>query len=178
VIVGSKVRLREKKLSDARNDYRWQTDTELARLDAAPVMGVSYPLYLLDYAEQLHHADAKRYPLAIETLDGRHIGNCTCYEIDNTKGEAQLGIMIGDRNYWDRGYGTDAVNTMVNHIFQNAELKRIYLKTLAWNLRAQHCFRNCGFLPCGQLSRNGSNFMVMELTFEQWARRQHPEKVD
>jgi RimJ/RimL family protein N-acetyltransferase len=171
VIIGSKVRLREKKLSDARNDHGWQSDPELARLDAAPVLSVAFPVYLLDYFSQLHDSGLKRYPLAVETLDGKHIGNCTCYDINAARGEAQLGIMIGDRNYWDKGYGTDAVSTMVSHIFLNTKLGRIYLKTLDWNLRAQKCFQHCGFTPCGHLNRDGNKFVLMEIRREQWQKQ-------
>ncbi|MFH1646188.1 MAG: GNAT family protein [Chloroflexota bacterium] len=168
VITGSKVRLREKKLSDVRTDYAWQSDTELVRLDAAPLLTASFPFYLLDYTDQLRLPAPHRYPLAVETLDGRFIGNCTCYDIDENKGEAQLGIMIGDRAYWDRGYGADTVRTVVNHVFMNTELRRIYLKTLDWNVRAQRCFAKCGFMACGQMKRNGHDFVLMELTREQW----------
>ena len=63
VVAGSKVRLREKKLSDARNDYMWQSDPELPRLDAAPVLSVSFPVYLLDYADQLHNSGSRQIPL-------------------------------------------------------------------------------------------------------------------
>jgi RimJ/RimL family protein N-acetyltransferase len=107
----------------------------------------------------------------VETTGGTHIGNCTCYDVNKTKGEAQLGIMIGDRNYWDKGYGADVVTAMVNHVFLNTNLKRIYLKTLDWNLRAQKCFKKCGFTPCRQLNRNGHNFVVMELRREQWQKQ-------
>lgn len=170
-IVGNKVKLRQKKLSDVRDDYAWQSDPELARLDAAPVLNVSFPVYLLDYSNQLHNAELTRYPFAVETIDGKHIGNCTFYDINESKGEAQLGIIIGDRNYWDKGYGTDVVSTIVNHIYLNTNLKRIYLKTLDWNLRAQKCFQNCGFTPCGQLNRDGNNFVLMELRREQWEKQ-------
>ena len=98
VIFGNKVKLRGKKLSDARNDYRWQSDPELTKLDAAPVLSGSFSVYLLDYTNQLYDSGLKRYPFAVETLDGKHIGNCTCYDINKAKGEAQLGIMIGDRS--------------------------------------------------------------------------------
>jgi RimJ/RimL family protein N-acetyltransferase len=170
-IVGNKVKLREKRLSDARDDYAWQSDLELAKLDAAPVLCVSFPVYLLDYADQLHCPELNRYPFAVETIDGKHIGNCTCYDVNENNGEAQLGIMIGDRNYWDKGYGTDTVSTIVNHIFLNTNLKRIHLKTLDWNLRAQKCFQNCGFTPCGQFNQNSNNFVVMDLSRKQWAKR-------
>ncbi|MFA5308287.1 MAG: GNAT family protein [Dehalococcoidales bacterium] len=171
VITGGKIRLREKKLSDVRNDYLWQSDPELAKLDAASVLIMSFSIYLLDYASVLHQQDNYRFPLAIETPDGKHIGNCTCYDINEKKSEAQVGIMIGDRDYWNKGYGADAINTMVDHIFDNTGLGRLYLKTLDWNTRAQACFTKCGFTPCGHLKRNSHNFLLMELKREQWEKR-------
>jgi RimJ/RimL family protein N-acetyltransferase len=171
IISGSKTRLREKKLSDVRNDYKWQADPELAKLDAAPVLVMSFSLYLLDYATALRQSHSNRYPLAVETLDGKHIGNCTCYDIDEKKGEAQLGIMIGNLDYWDKGYGADAVNTMVDHVFRTTKLNRLYLKTLEWNLRAQKCFAKSGFALFGHLRRNGYDFTLMELKREHWERQ-------
>jgi RimJ/RimL family protein N-acetyltransferase len=168
IVPGRKTRLREKKLSDVRNDYRWQADPDLAKLDAAPVLVTSFSLYLLDYAAALHQSQANRYPLAIETLEGKHIGNCTCYDIDGSRKEAQLGIIIGNRDYWDKGYGTDAINTLVDHVYRTTQVRRLYLKTLEWNLRAQHCFAKCGFKTFGHLHRNGYDFTLMELKREQW----------
>ena len=118
MIRGSKIRLRDKKLADARNDYRWQTTPELVRLDATPVLSTSFPQYLLDYSNDLHNPGSARRLFAVETIDGEHIGNCLYYHIDETAGEAELGIMIGNRDCWDKGYGADAVTTLVNHIFQ------------------------------------------------------------
>ena len=178
VIVGSKVKLRGKKMSDVRNDYKWQSDPELARLDAVPVLKAAFPVYLLDYTDGIHRPGTDRYPLAVETLDGKHIGNCTCYDINEAKGEAQLGIILGDRDYWDKGYGTDAVRTMVNHVFLNTDLKRIYLKTLEWNVRAQKCFQNCGFTTCGHFRRNSNSFILMELTRQQWENDKDREEVE
>ncbi|MCK4274810.1 MAG: GNAT family N-acetyltransferase, partial [Dehalococcoidales bacterium] len=159
VITGSNVKLREKKLGDVRNDYKWQSDPELAKLDAAPTLIMSFAIYLLDYATEIHRPKFNKYPLAVETLEGRHIGNCTCYDIDEMKSEAQLGVIIGDRDYWDKGYGADAVSTLVDHVFLTTGLQRLYLKTLLWNQRAQKCFQKCGFITCGEMRRNGNNFL-------------------
>jgi RimJ/RimL family protein N-acetyltransferase len=170
-ISGEKIKLREKKLSDVRNDYRWQSDPELAELDAAPTLIMSFSIYLLDYASVLNQHDHNRFPLAIETLEGKHIGNCTCYDIDEKKSEAQVGIMLGERDYWGKGYGADTINTLVDHIFGITHLNRLYLKTLDWNKRAQKCFTSCGFSSCGELRRNGHNFLLMDLSREQWEKR-------
>jgi RimJ/RimL family protein N-acetyltransferase len=168
IIIGKKTRLREKTLSDVRNDYQWQVDPELAELDASPILEISYSVYLLDYSSGIHHRDRHRFPLAIETLDGKHIGNCTCYDINVGKAEAQVGIMIGDKEYWGKGFGADAVNTLVSHIFGTTSFNRLYLKTLDWNKRAQKCFSKCGFTPYGTLKRDGYSFLLMELKREEW----------
>jgi [ribosomal protein S5]-alanine N-acetyltransferase len=172
VIPGEKIRLREKKLTDVRTDYRWQSDPELAKLDAAPALVMSFTLYLLDYSSVIYEHNRDRFPLAVETLEGKHIGNCTLYDIDDRKGEGQVGIMIGDKDYWNQGYGTDVMSTLATYIFQNSSLDRLYLKTLDWNLRAQKCFTRSGFKQCGWMQRDGYNFMLMELYRDQWEKRQ------
>jgi RimJ/RimL family protein N-acetyltransferase len=175
MINGTKIKLRRKKLSDARNDYTWQTNPELARLDAVPRLTIGFAQYLIDHAWELHFSSHTRRRFAVDTLDGKHIGNCSYYNINETEGAAELGIMIGDRGYWDKGYGTDTVITLVNHIFRETNLNRIYLKTLESNIRAQRCFAKCGFTRYGHLSRDGYDFMLMELDRKQWQQQTEHE---
>ncbi|MFC2047772.1 GNAT family N-acetyltransferase [Chloroflexota bacterium] len=165
MISGSKVILRDKRLADAVDDYTWRTDLELARLDATQSLDITFPEYLSSYANELRYLPLNRHPLAIETLDGKHIGNCIYYE---AKGEAELGVMIGNRDYWDKGYGADAVTTLLSHIFHQSNLKRIYLKTLDRNSRAQKCFEKCSFTPYGHMVRDGCHFVLMEIHRKQW----------
>ncbi len=172
MISGRKVRLREKTLADAQDDYVWQADPELARLDAVPLFTATFSQYLLDYTSELRYSLLNRHRFAVETLDGKHIGNCGYYDINETKDEAELGIMIGNRDYWDNGYGADAVATLVSYIFHQTNLKRIYLKTLDSNHRAQGCFEKCGFTPYGHLVRDGYSFVLMELHYKQWEEQQ------
>lgn len=172
MITGSKIKLRNRKLADARDEYIWRTDPELARLDATSLLTTSFPQYQSAYAGELCYPTSTKREFAIETLDGKHIGNCIYYDINESKGEAELGIIIGNRNYRDKGYGTDAVTTLVNHIFRQTNLKRIYLKTLDWNTRAQKCFKKCGFTEYGHLARDGFSFLLMEIYHKQWQERQ------
>ena len=172
MITSSKIILREKRLADAQSDYQWETDPELAQLDAAPVTTISFSHYLLDYDNELHNYLPTSHCFAVDTLDGKHIGNCSYYNTSSTKGEAELGIMIGNHDYWDRGYGTDAVTTLVNHIFCQTNLSRIYLKTLESNTRAQKCFQKCGFTPYGHLVKDRFSFILMEIYRNQWQEEQ------
>ncbi len=164
MIVGHKVILREKKLADAWEDYTWETDPELAQLDAAPVVAITFSRYLLDYAEVLRSPHSTSCQLAVDTMDGQHIGNCSYYNISESKGETELGIMIGNRDYWNKGWGMDVVTTLADYIFRQTKLNRIYLKTLQSNIRAQKCFQKCGFTPYGHSVKGDYCFLLMEYT--------------
>ena len=135
----------------------------------APVT-ISFSQYLSAYTGELRSPTPTRHLFAIETPDGKHIGNCVYYNVNETREEAELGIMIGDSNYWGKGYGSDAIATLVNHVFSQTELERLYLKTLSWNQRAQKCFQKCGFTPCGHLQKDGDRFVLMEIYREQWGK--------
>jgi ribosomal-protein-alanine N-acetyltransferase len=171
MIFGNKVILREKRLADARNDYSWETDPELAELDAAIPVNAAFSQYLTDYTSELRYPPPTSRRFAIETLDGKHIGNCAYYNISETNGEAELGIMIGNRDYWNQGYGMDAVVTLLNHIFSQTTFNRVYLKTLETNIRAHKCFQKSGFISCGYLLKDGHHFLQMEILRHHWQKR-------
>lgn len=172
MVAGKKIVIRGKRLADAWNDYTWQTDPELARLDATLPLTIDFPKFLLDYTDGLRRYHFVNCAFAIETWDSKHIGNCGYYGADDSKGEAELGIMIGNRDYWDKGYGADAVTTLVSYIFRQTDFSRVHLKTLDWNTRAQKCFQKCGFTSCGHSVRDGFSFMLMEIYRNQWQKRQ------
>ena len=171
MIKGRKVILREKTLADAQDDYLWQTDPELAWLDAAPRVTVTFQEYLSAYAQELRYSGPIRRSFAGETLDGKHIGNCVYYNVNEARGDTEIGIMIGNREYWDRGYGTDTVIALIEHIFRGTSLNRIYLKTLVSNTRAQKCFQKCGLAPYGRTMRDRFNFVLMDIEREEWQKQ-------
>jgi RimJ/RimL family protein N-acetyltransferase len=163
MISGNKVILCEKTLDEARRDYRWQTDAELMAFSGYPRLEESFSQYLT-HSLGAYKKQPSREIFTIKTIEGgEHIGNCAVYDVDHTKNEAQIGILIGEREYWDLGYGHDAVNTLAGHIFQDIGLRRIYLRTRQDNLRARACFAKCGFKPCGALRQDGYDFILMEL---------------
>ncbi len=169
-----KVRLCRKGLADAANDYAWKTDRELASLDATTPLATTFSEYLSGYSSALHNPKPPQNEFAIKTRDGKHIGNCAYYGIKKTRREAEVGIIIGNCNYWDRGYGTDAVKALIIHIFRSTDLIRIHLKTLRDNKRAQRCFSKCGFTTCGHQVKEGHKFVLMELTRSRYQERTGP----
>ncbi len=159
---GELVILRDKRLSDARDDYGWRTDPELARYDAARPFAATFDDYLALYRDEMTFPSPYRRSFAIEDHRGRHIGNVMYYNIDAVRREAEIGITVGERDCWGKGYGTDAVSALVRHIIAVTGFRRVYLKTLDWNTRAQRSFEKAGFRRCGRSRRGGNAFVLME----------------
>ena len=170
-IRGCKVVIREKRIDDIADDYAWRTDEELSRLDATQPLRISFSEFSRFSREEiLFHSPASKR-LAIDTVDGLHIGNCMYYDIDLRRGEAELGIMIGKRDYWGLGYGADSVNALLGHIFTTTNLDRIYLHTLVWNVRAQRSFAKSGFREVKKVRRSGLDFLLMDIRRGDWESR-------
>ena len=167
-LVGNKTVLRTKSMDDAEADYSWRIDTELAGLDATRPVTLSFSEYLRYHRDDVAYPSPWSVRMGIDTDDGRHIGNCMYYDINTEKLQCELGIMIGDRNYWSQGYGTDVVKTALTHIFTTTELHRVYLHTLSTNLRAQKSFTKSGFKPLREVRRDGYEFMLMEIWRKEW----------
>lgn len=169
VAQGRLIILRGKRLDDAHDDYSWRRDPELARFDAAAPLRSSYQDFLTTFQDDLRFPSPFRRVFSVDDLDGRHIGNVMYYNIDSKKGEAELGITIGDKRYWSQGYGADTVRTFLRYLFEVQQMRRIYLNTLDWNVRAQRSFRRAGFRPCGTSRRGFHAFVTMECRCE-WLR--------
>ena len=77
---------------------------------------------------------------------GRPIGDIRLLEIDTANRRAELGIAIGEKDCWGRGYGTDAIRRLLRHAFNELRLRRIWLITDADNARGIRCYEKCGFV--------------------------------
>ncbi len=77
------------------------------------------------------------------------IGNCGIHanakRKDKYKGETFIGILIGERKEWNKGYGTDAIKTLLDYCKKVRGEKAVYLSVDTANKRAQHAYEKCGF---------------------------------
>ena len=164
---GNLVVLRDKTLEDISNDYRWRCDRNLAILDATHPVRMSYEEFYSYERDELIYDNPTSKRFSIDTIDGVHIGNCMYYGLDMKKGEVEVGILIGEEKYLNKGYGTDAMNVLIKHVFDTRELDRIYLHTLDWNIRARKSFAKSGLQEIDTISRNGMKFTLMEVFRDQ-----------
>ncbi|MDP6102942.1 MAG: GNAT family N-acetyltransferase [Dehalococcoidia bacterium] len=160
-----------KQMKDAAQDYAWGQDRELCELEATMPISIPFKDYERLFAMELRQEPKGCLRFRIETSNGEHIGNCMCYQMDEGKGEAEIGILIGNRAYWDDGYGVEAIELLLEQVFTTTSLCRMYLHTLTSNHRAQRCFAKCGFMSCKEEPRWGRRFLVMELDRNKWQER-------
>lgn len=187
MIWGIKTALRrfEDRMSEAEiaRLYAWSRDEEVLKWSG----GSATELSLSDFREHLHGErlygpSNRRAFLIFERESLQLIGRCGIFGIDWEKRQGELGIVIGEKEYWGRGYGRDAIHTLLRHIFSSASLTRIYLYTFANNERAQRAFAAAGF----NVVERGRRFTVevgefdgvkMEITRTQFLELEFAEPV-
>ena len=140
---GRLIRLRAREPEDVPQLYEWFNDPEVTEH-----LAMRYPLSLRSEREFVDSASDVGYNninFAIETLDGKMIGGCGLETASPENRSAELGIAIGDKNFWGGGYGTDTMRTLVRFGFDMMNLHRVQLDVYANNLRAQHVYEKVGF---------------------------------
>jgi len=142
VLKGERVRLRALEPSDEQTVFEWHQDHEVHVLD-----GWIYPATHRQIATQLQNASEPQFGNAwfgIETEDATLIGVICLKRGRPEHRVADLGILIG-REHWDRGYGTDAVRTLLRFAFNEMNLHRVALGHVDDNDRADAVYLKCGF---------------------------------
>ncbi len=146
MIEGRIVNLRAYEPSDAAAWARWYNDPEVIEY-----LSWRYPLSLSaeeDYLKQRTSApmDYETTLFAIETKGGVHIGGINFNVVYPESRKARLGITIGEKELWSKGYGADAIRTLLRFGFDEMNLNRVDLTVDATHARAIACYRKCGFV--------------------------------
>jgi RimJ/RimL family protein N-acetyltransferase len=151
LIEGERVFLRPIERADAELIHRWRSDAEVAALAS---MGLPRSLaYIEQRADRLaRNAEEDTYTFIICLLaDERPVGEASLFKLDRVNGSAELGIFIGEKEEWGKGYGTDAVNALVDFGFGSLRLERIWLEVWTENARARRSYEKAGFVHEGTL---------------------------
>ena len=192
LIYGERVALRrfEERMSDAEvaRLYRWGQDEQVLELSGgSPIELSEYEFGEHVRAERLYGPSNRRSYLIFAREPFDLIGRLAISAIDWDKRQGELGIVIGEKRYWGKGYGRDAVRTIIHHIFTTTSLDRIYLYTFSNNYRAQRAFKAAGFREIGRGRRytpdigefEGVEMEVTRVDFEHWQKdspaAEHPQ---
>jgi RimJ/RimL family protein N-acetyltransferase len=131
----------------------WDMDTEFKRLlDDQPPRMVST-------AEQRKELDEetrsdKSFFFAVRPLDTDQKIGFTALWINWPHRDAFVAIGIGERSYWGKGYGTDAMRLTLRYAFEELNLHRVSLTVWGVNERAIRSYINAGFKLEGRVREN------------------------
>lgn len=143
-IIGDKIYLRPLEVEDADSSVPWLNDAEIRQY-----MGITSPTNKIrerGYAERLYKDDRKIHLGIVLKESDQLIGHTGLYDISISNRHAELGILIGDRDCWSKGCGTEVLNLILGYGFHEFNLHRIYLFVLAFNPRAIRAYEKVGFI--------------------------------
>ncbi|MBE3574021.1 MAG: GNAT family N-acetyltransferase [Firmicutes bacterium] len=149
MLTGHLVHLRPVEPEDLDHFMQWVNDPEVTQYLAS----FSWPLSRMAEREWVEnaakggHSDERN--LVIETLDGKYLGVIGLRHIDWRNRHAEVGIVIGNKGYWGKGYGTDALRVLARFAFDQLNLHTLTLALFADNLRARRSYEKVGFKPVG-----------------------------
>jgi len=180
MIFGERIRFRAIDRDDLLTFVKWINDPEVRQ-----GIGIYLPYAMADEADwfdMMRKRPIDEHNLAIEvkgiTTQGDEswtlIGSCGFFNLDQRNRSSEFGIMIGDKNYWNQGFGTEAVRLLCQHGFNTLNLNRIYLRVLESNPRAIHAYEKAGFAHEGRQRqaefRDGKyiNMLVMSMLKDEY----------
>ncbi len=177
---GEQVILRAYEKTDLERAHQFFNDYEMMRFLR---IGAIYPCSLEQEAEVIENLNkdkSKGYAFAIATLDGKYIGGCGYMDLDQKNATCMVGIVIGDKDYWGKGYGTDAMRVLLGFLFRELSLRKVQLGVFAYNVRGIKSYEKVGYKVEGvfkdQIQRDGifHDEVRMAIFRDDFLKRDHP----
>ncbi|MBF8437895.1 GNAT family N-acetyltransferase [Halanaerobiaceae bacterium Z-7014] len=145
-LVGERLYLSPINLEDIDKYTEWINDLEIAINlgNAAAVFNQEKEKEMLEkLIEEGHH-----FAIVSEKSD-ELLGNCGIFDLDKIHKTGEIGIFIGNRNFWNKGYGSEAINLLLDYGFNILNLHNISLSVYSFNKRAISCYEKLGFKVIG-----------------------------
>ncbi len=164
----------------AERFLRWNRDSEYWRLLAVEPATPYTLKQIKDFIEkELFSQQSSIFLFMIRSLeDDRIIGEIGLEGVEWNHGDAFVGISVGEREYWDKGYGTDAMRVLLDYAFKELNLHRVSLTVFEYNPRAMRSYQKAGFVMEGRersvIRRDGKRYdlLFMGILREEWLAQQ------
>ncbi len=157
MIIGDRMRLRAAEREDLPRFVAWFNDPEVTRYLAR-----HYPMSLAAeerWFDKMVGLPPAEQVLVIEIRDGevasnspwKAIGTIAFKHVDTINRSAEIGIVIGEKAYWNQGYGRDGMRLMLKYGFCTLNLHRIFLRVYESNVRGIKAYEHAGFKHEGRM---------------------------
>lgn len=179
MIFGERIRLRAIERDDLPMFVSWINDPEV-RAGLQLFLPISMAQEEM-WFESVLKRSLETQPMVIEVQELDKwvpIGDTGMFDHDTQAHSAELGIMIGNKAYWNKGFGTEAIELMLKHCFETLNLNRVSLRVYENNLGAIRCYEKAGFVHEGRqrqgVFRSGKylDVLMMSVLKEDWKKEQ------
>lgn len=161
MLKGNLVELRPVSKDDLHKIYQWANDEELTFLGSGSQSAIQnnnpQEAITAHYERNLTNHDLWEHGnvFIVYTISTKEpIGKCDYRNLNPITRCAEIGLSIGERDYWGKGYGKDIILTLLNHLFYTLNIQRVQLGTWSGNTQAVKLYEKCGFQIEGRLRKN------------------------
>jgi len=147
-LIGEKCYLSPINLEDAKQYTEWINDLEVTKY----LLLICQQITLEKEQEILTNMSKKGAQIfgIIDIQSEQLIGNCSLFKINHLNRKADFGIFIGDKKFWNKGYGTEAAKLILDYGFNILNLNNIMLEVFSYNKRAIKSYEKVGFKTIGK----------------------------
>lgn len=151
-LIGDKIYLRPLEKADAPKLVPWVNDPDVTRnlTFYRPMNGAVEEQFIEKSAQD----DAAVVVGIAEKTEDQLIGVCGLQQIDWRCRRGLLGVMVGEKAEWGKGYGSEATRLLIGHGFHTLNLNRIWLHVYEYNAAALHIYQKLGFQREGALRQD------------------------
>ena len=150
-------------VADWQRFHRYFKDREIAKLNGAnPIF---LPLWLFKRVVLGEEKSGERIGYAVYVAHS-FVGSVEFYDLEPR--QAVLGVLIGEKTLWGKGYGTVAVRLALELVFTTQKIERVTLQTLDHNARARGSFERVGFRLTGIRDAGKQRFAHYQITKTEW----------
>lgn len=170
-ISGTKTNLRPFTKEDIPTVTRWINDPEVREFVSSVMPHTEKQEE--SWYEKIGTND-KDVVLCIETKDGKPIGIMGIHAINWVHRYCTTGALIGEKDYWGKGYGGDAKMHLLEYVFNTLNLHRVNSGVIEFNQRSLNYSLRCGYKIEGKkrefIFRRGKYWDLIELglLYEDW----------
>ncbi len=144
-ILGSKIILRRLKREDLKKSIAWLKDTEINKFLNSSLKDITRKQEI-EWFNYINKSENDLVFAIIVKENGKFIGNCGLLKINFGDKSCEFGIFIGEKDYWGKGFGTDAIKTLIKFATEELKLNILRLNVYEYNYRAIKVYKKCGFV--------------------------------
>jgi RimJ/RimL family protein N-acetyltransferase len=156
-IIGKKCYLSPMSLDDTEQYTIWLNDLEVTKTLSIFRINIT----INSEYEIIEKISREHNYAIVDIKNDKLIGNVGLVGLDHLHRTAEIGIFIGDKTYWNKGYGSEAMSLLLKYSFTHLNLRNIMLRVFAYNEKAIKCYENIGFRVIGN-RRNSIQYDMKE----------------